>query len=163
MSLVSDIMRSYRAPRQVVEKRLGFVGEAGALATLMAAAALIFVSQWPNLAREAHLDPSIPLEARLGGALFGLLFVMPLIAYIAAGLIWAIMRFVTGHANALAVRFALFWALLAVTPLWLFHGFMTAFIGGNLIVDAIGLAVLVAFLAILIGGLKAARGQVAEI
>ena len=60
--------------------------EGRALATLIGACLLIFVAQWPGLARAAYVDPAIPLDARMGGALLGTLFLLPPIAYAVAAL-----------------------------------------------------------------------------
>lgn len=163
MSLVADILRSYRAPRRVVEDRLPFATEGSALGTLMVACALIFVSQWPGLARAAHFDPTVPLDARLGGALFGLMFVLPLLAYGLAGGIWVLVRMASGPISGLSVRFALFWALFAASPLWLLYGLASGFDGKSVATEALGLVALLAFLAILVGGLRAVGAQSAEV
>ena len=62
MSLVADIAKSYWAPGVVVATRLRVVSEPQALATLMGACLLIFVGQWPVIARAAFLDPEIELS-----------------------------------------------------------------------------------------------------
>jgi hypothetical protein len=81
----TDIVRTYRAPRRVVREKLANgEREDRALATLIGACFLIFVSQWPLLSRQAYLDPSVPLDARMGGALMGWLFIAPLAAYVMA-------------------------------------------------------------------------------
>jgi hypothetical protein len=72
MPVSTDILESYVRPRQVFRRKLdGGTDEGRALATLIGACLLIFVAQWPGLARAAHADPAIPLDARMGGALMG--------------------------------------------------------------------------------------------
>ena len=70
MSIVLDIMRTYRAPRQVQlrQMRAGANSEGRALAVLMGACFLMFVATLPNLSRLAFLDPSVPFEGRMAGA-----------------------------------------------------------------------------------------------
>ena len=87
MPVSTDILESYVRPRQVFRRKLeGGTHEGRALATLIGACLLIFVAQWPGQAREAHINPAIPLDARMGGALLGTLFLLPPIAYAVAAL-----------------------------------------------------------------------------
>ena len=50
------------------------LSEPALLALLLGTMAVYFVAQWPAHARAAALDPSVPLQARLGGALLATLF-----------------------------------------------------------------------------------------
>ncbi len=159
MSLVSDILRSYRAPGLVARNRVSHSSEAKALATLMCASLIIFVAQWPRLAREAHFDPSMPLDARIVGALFGLLFIMPLAAYVFGMIIWMSVRVIRGPVPGLHVRVALFWSLLVVAPLWLAHGFFAGLFDKSVAVDVIGLIALLAFIGVLFGALRGVSDQ----
>lgn len=125
MSVVLDIFRTYRKPSAVFERRLsGPPREDRALAVLMGACFLIFIAQWPRLSREAFLDDSIPLDARMGGALFGWVMVMPLVFYVLSLLIQGALAVFGARAPGAKVRMAVFWALLASTPLWLLAGLM---------------------------------------
>jgi hypothetical protein len=131
MSLSTDILRSYRAPRLVVREQLGAGRrEDRVLVYLMLACVLIFVAQWPGVTRAAQLDPSVPLQARLGGVLMAVLFVLPLIAYALAFLIWLALRLV-GPVSAYGVRLALFWAVLAITPLMLAQAALSTALTGK--------------------------------
>ena len=130
MSVTNDIARTYRAPRAVLRNRIAAGATEGrALAILMAGCLLMFVAQWPGLSRAAYADPSIPVEARIGGALMAWLFVMPLVFYIIAALTHVIARLFGGTASWLEARMALFWALLAAAPLWLLTGLVAGFVG----------------------------------
>jgi len=146
MPISTDIVESYRRPRRVFRRRLAGAQEAQALAVLMGACLLIFVAQWPGLARDAHLDPSIPLDARLGGALLASLFLLPLIAYGIAAISHLGARVLGGNGSFLGARLALFWALLAVSPLMLLHGLVRGFIGAGPAQTAVSVAVLAVFL-----------------
>ena len=159
MSVVQDIFRSYRTPGAVYLERLPGVTEANAFAILVGATLIIFASQWPRIARDAHFDPSIPFDARIGGAILGIVFVYPLVAYVFAGLLWMALRLVGKGVSGVAVRLALFWSLLAATPFWLAHGFLAGFLGQGAIVDIVGIAVIVAFVFVLVGALRALIGS----
>lgn len=130
MSVVLDIVRTYRAPRDTIGRRIGAeVREDRALAVLMGACVLIFVAQWPRLAREAWLDPEIGFDARLAGALFAWLFLMPLVFYGVSLILTGLLRLIGRPANGYSVRMALFWGLLAATPLFLLTGLTAGFVG----------------------------------
>ncbi len=87
MAVTTDILRAWGQPRGLIREKLAAgLREDRALATVMGAGLLLFVAQWPRLAREAHLDPSVPLDARMGGALLALLFMLPLALYALAAL-----------------------------------------------------------------------------
>ena len=130
MAVSTDIVRTYRAPRRVVRDLLARgPREDRALAFLMVACLLIFVAQWPRLSREAFLAPEIPLEARMGGALMGWIFVAPLLAYGLAALTRLVARVLGGQGSFYSARLALFWSLLAATPLFLLNGLVAGFVG----------------------------------
>lgn len=157
MSLVLDIARTFRAPREVLSRRLASgAQESRALAMLLGACALIFVAQWPRLAREAFLDPSISLEARMAGALFAWLMIMPLVFYGAALLLTLVTRIIGPPVPGPACRIVLFWALLASTPLWLLAGLMAGFAPGPGFA-IFSLAALIAVLVFTAAGIKTAR------
>ncbi len=144
MGLVPDILRGWRDPAGLVQAKLG-QGEGAAVAAVMGASFLLFVAQWPRLAREAHLAPEIPLEARLGAALLGLVFVLPLVLYGLAALSQIVLRGFGMRISGYAARVALFWAFLCLTPLLLLHGLAVGFLGHGLQVSVVGAVVLGGF------------------
>lgn len=146
MAIATDIVQSWRSPRAVLRRRLDTAREADALAVLMMACGLIFLSQWPGLARAAHLDPSIPLDARLGGAMMGAVFLLPPLAYGLAAVSHLVARALGGKGDWLGARMALFWALLAVSPLMLLQGLVAGFIGHGPALTLVGVIVGVVFL-----------------
>lgn len=149
MSVALDILRTYRAPRDVQGRRMdGPPREDRALAIVMGACFLVFVAQWPRLAREAFLDPSIPLEARMSGALFAWLMVMPLFLYAFSLALQALLAVLGRRTSGFRVRMAIFWALLASCPLWLLSGLMAGFAGGGagaMLVSALAFAAFALF------------------
>ncbi len=154
MAITSDIVESYRRPRAVVRRYLEGGGqEARALAVLMGACLLMFVAQWPALARAAHFDPLVPLQARMGASLVAMMFMVPLIAYAVAAVSHLVARAFGGQGSFLSARVALFWSLLAISPLMLMQGLLNGFIGEGAGVTISGVIVFAAFLAIWINAL----------
>lgn len=130
MSLTREIRLSWRAPRTAIRRQLADgLREDRALIYLVVACLLIFVAQWPRLSREAHLDPSVPLDARIGAALLGWLFMAPLFFYALAALSHLVARALGGQGSWFSARLALFWTLLVVSPLFLFDGLVAGFLG----------------------------------
>lgn len=163
MSVTLDILRTYRAPGQVLRRRVaGPPSEARALAVLMAGCLLMFVAQWPVQSRLAYEDPSIPLDARIGAALQGWIFFVPLMAYAIAALSHVIARLFGGQANWYEARMALFWALLAAAPLWLFNGLVAGFVGPGPTQNGVGLLAALAFLVFWGAGLWAVERNTAR-
>ena len=147
MSITLRILSSWRAPRRTMRAMLAAgPREDRALATLFAACLILFVAQWPALSRAAHLDPSIPLQARMSGALMATLFIVPLLAYALAALTRLVARVMGGHGTWYSARLALFWALLAIAPLVLLQGLVIGFIGPGPTATLVGLVVLAGFL-----------------
>lgn len=156
MAVSTDILHSFSRPRVVLRSlRDGERREARVLVYLMLACALVFVAQWPRLARQAHLDDSIPLDALLAGALFGWVFVAPLLFYAAAMLLTLAMRLIA-PVQPFDVRLALFWALLVASPLALLQGMVTGLIGSGVAALVTGIAVSGVFGVVLVAGLRVA-------
>lgn len=160
MSIAADILRTYRTPRLVLEDRVhGSPREDRALAMLVAACVMIFVAQWPRLARESWLDPAIDLQARLAGALFAWGMVMPLAFYAIALAIFLGLRLMGRDVTAYQVRVSLFWALLASVPLWLFSGLVAGFAGPGATVSVLSALGLIAVVVFTRAGIGAARTE----
>jgi hypothetical protein len=146
MPVVSDIRAAWVRPDAFIARKLADgVREDRALAVLMGACGLSFVAQWPALSRAAHLDPSVPLDARMGGALMGVLFLLPLFAYGVAAISHLAARVLGGRGTWFGARLALFWALLASSPLMLLMGLTAGFMGQGVAATALGVVVFGAF------------------
>lgn len=130
--------------------------EPQALAVLMGGALLAFASQWPGHARAAHLDPSIPLDARIGGAILGALFLLPLLGYALAGVTQLIAHLAGFRPQAVQMRMALFWAFLAATLAMLLAGLVEGLNGPGLPLSLLRAAAGLGFLAFWGAGLVAA-------
>lgn len=146
MGVMGDIVAFWRAPRATFRaRRAEGVREDRAFAALVAASGLAFVAQWPGLARAAHLDPAVPLDARLGGALMGSIFLLPLCAYGVAALSHLAARMLGGRGDGYGARLALFWAFLSASPLMLMGGALAGLAGPGPVTTVAGLLVFAAF------------------
>src|SRR6056297_2821412 len=104
--------------------------EERALVYLLGACLVIFMAQWPRLQREAVLNPDAPpLDAQIGGALFAWMFLMPLVFYLVAALSHIVARLLGGRGTWYRARLALFWTLLAVSPLMMLYGLVAGLVG----------------------------------
>lgn len=109
---------------------------------------LMFVARWPSLARAAHLDPSIPLPARMGGAMVGLVIILPLILYGLAAMLHLIARVFGATGGFLSARLSLFWALFVTMPLFLALGLVEGFAGRGALSQVFGFVVLACLIVI---------------
>lgn len=163
MSMTMNILRSYRAPRAVLRGLIDQgLREPQVLFFGTLACALIYVAQWPALSRAAALDPSVTFEQRMGGALFGTIFLLPLILYGVAGVLQVAMRVFGRAVPGLWVRAAVFWSLLCVTPLMLLQAALSAAFGPLGVALVFGFVVAAVFAYILIQGLREVAGMAAE-
>lgn len=157
MAITRDIARTFRAPGAVLDDLARRDRREGRLLFyLMLGCALAFVAQWPRLARQAQLDPEVPFEGLMTGALFGMLFVVPLVAYALSGLIGLALRVTRRRAEGFDLRLALFWSFLAVSPLMLLQGLVEGIIGAGLQASLLGLVVFAVFVIFVVSGLRRA-------
>ncbi|MCX7565447.1 YIP1 family protein [Sulfitobacter sp. F26169L] len=159
MALTQDILATYKGPGRVVSRFLAQGrNEVRALLFLLIAGMLMFVATAPFQAREAQLNPEVPLAARLYWSAFFFVFIMPILVYLFAilvrGLAWIARRKVTGF----EIRFTLIWALLASTPVILLTGLTAAFIGPGIQLQLLGFVWLAVFGWFWASGLLRAEG-----
>ncbi|WP_299612620.1 YIP1 family protein [uncultured Tateyamaria sp.] len=152
MAITRNISATYRGPGRVI-RRLLELGqrEDRALAYLMASCALIFIAQLPRLAREAHLTGQ-DLNMLMGATLMAWIFIAPLLLYVIAFVVRGIGRVLGGKGTAYGARLALFWALLASSPLILLHGLVAGFVGPGIELQIVGMIWFLAFMWFWIGG-----------
>lgn len=138
MALTRDILRTWRGPRVVMRDLLA-VGprEDRALAYLMSACFVIFLAQWPRLSREAFLGGQ-ELSQRISYEFVSWLIVWPLVFYVLALIIHTVLLVFRARGSWFGARLALFWALLASSPLMLLYGLMAGFAGPTPGTDLIG-------------------------
>lgn len=158
MSIALEIVRTYCAPKEVQMRQMqaGEKSEGRALAVLMGACFLLFIATLPNLSRQAFLDPSVPFQGRMAGAFFAWLLMMPLVFYALSIVVKLVLKVVRKDAPGHHVRMAMFWALLASSPLWLLSGLAAGFTGESAGTTLSGVAAISAFLVFTIFGLVAA-------
>ncbi len=167
MTVSTDILRTWRAPRQVM-RRLLEMGqrEDRALAFLMAACLLIFIGQWPRLVRLSEgigvsAGAEVPELSRLISYEFvSWIVVWPLMFYIIAGISHLVAKVLGGKGTWFGARLALFWALLASSPAMLLYGLLMGFNGaaiGTQLVGMVWLGALVLFW--ILGLIEAEKGR----
>lgn len=161
MPVTNDIVRTWRRPRAVVKELLSHgPREDRAIAYLMAACLLIFVAQWPRLARRAagfELAPGAEapdLTQLMAYEFMGWIMIWPLLMYMIAALIHSIFKVFGGQGSHYSARIALFWSLLATTPVLLLYGLMAGFLGPGPGTNLVGAIWLIAFAVI---GIQAFR------
>lgn len=161
MSVLGDIAASYAGPHKVVARHMAMgQREDRALAILMAGCTMLFVSSWPYNARLAHLEGQ-DMGPLIGGSLFALMFMAPLLFYVLSGVVGVVLGLGGWKGGAYGSRFALFWALLATSPLLLLHGLVKGFVGPGLQEQAVGAIWFTVFLWFWISGLFQAGRSVA--
>lgn len=155
MSTASAIFKSYRAPRAVARSlRDAGADEGTGLTWLFVACMLFFVAQLPELARVAHLsDGETPLFGLALGTFFGTLLLAPILFFVIGTLTHGVARLLGGKGRPTDARLALFWGLLASSPLVLFHGLIAGFAGPGAIAGFVALLAFAAFLWIWLNGL----------
>ena len=152
MSVSQDIVATYRGPGKVVRTLIGTgQREDRALMFLMFGCGLTFLAQLPRLAREAHLTGA-DLNMAMGGALAAWLLIAPLAFYALAAMARGVGKLLGGRGSMYGARVALFWALLAASPLMLLWGLVAGFVGPGLQMQLVGLAWLAAFGWFWVGG-----------
>ncbi len=155
MPVTSDITATYRGPGRVMRRLLGMgAREDRALVFLMGFCLIAFVAQLPRLARQAHLQDA-DLSMLMAGALMGSVFVLPLVLYLLAGLSHLARRALGRPSSGYSTRLALFWSLLASTPIVLLYGLIAGFIGPGPVLQGVGLLWLGIFLWFWIASLRA--------
>jgi hypothetical protein len=155
MAVTRNITATYRGPGRVLTGLLALgQREDRALAYLMAGCVVVFIAQLPRLARQAHLTGE-ELDMLMGASLMAWIFIAPLALYCVAGFSHLVLRLLRRGGTAYGARLALFWALLASSPLMLLHGLVAGFVGPGLELQLVGFVWLAVFLWFWLGGLVA--------
>lgn len=160
MSVTTDIVRTWRRPRTVIRDLLGQGRrEDRAIVFLMISCFLIFVAQWPRLRRVSEgYEPSpwpedMNFEGMMTYTFFAAVIVLPLVMYGVAALSHLVAKLFGGKGSFYTARLALFWTLLAMSPLILFYGLVRGLIGpgdqATLVGGVGGLAFVIIWLACL--------------
>ena len=156
MALTTDIAATYRRPWAVARSKVASGREELALAYVMLGCGLVFVGQWPRLQRQAYLGGE-DLQPLIGGALFAWVFAAPVLLYLLAWLVHQAARLARRPVGAFGSRMALFWALVAASPLWLLNGLVAGMIGPGPALSTVGALGVGAFAWFWVAGLRAAH------
>lgn len=156
MALTTDIVATYRRPGAVAERKIATRREELALIYLMIGCGLVFIGQWPKLQRDAYLSGT-DLQPLIGASLFAWIFAAPVLFYIVAWLVHLAARALRRPVGGFGARMALFWALVAASPLWLLNGLTAGMIGPGPALTIVGALAAGAFVWFWIAGLRAAR------
>ncbi|MQY41487.1 YIP1 family protein [Epibacterium sp. SM1969] len=154
MAITTEILATYRQPRKVIARLLAAGPREDRLVALaMGSCAIMFIAQMPKLARIAHINDQ-ELSSLMGGSLMALMFILPLLLYSLAFVFHLLARAFGGQGHGYRARIALFWAMMASTPLMLLHGLVAGFIGAGTALNLVGALWLAAVLWFLMTGLK---------
>lgn len=158
MSITDDIMATYRGPGRVIERfmRQGR-NEVRALLFVLIGGLLVFIASAPFQAREAQIDPDGPLAVRLYWSAFLWIFLLPLMMYGFAAVVWMMSKLARKRITGYAARLTLFWALLASTPVLLLLGLVAGMIGPGAQLNVVVVIWLAVFGWFWLGGLIAAE------
>lgn len=145
MSITTDIVETWRRPRVVVRRHLARgQSEPFAFSLLVAFLVLAFVAQWPAASRAAFEDGNTPVAPRLLAIALALLATIPLWYGLAAAS-RLVARVFGGRGSWYGARIALFWSLVAITPLMLLQGLVSGLIGPGPGLTAVGAIAAVGF------------------
>lgn len=156
MALTTDIVATYRRPVRIAREKIATRREELALIYLMIGCGLVFIGQWPRLQREAYLAGE-DLQPLVGASLFAWIFAAPVLLYLLAWLVHLAARLVRRPVGGFGSRMALFWALVAASPLWLLNGLTAGMVGPGPALAVVGFVAAAAFLWFWAAGLKAAH------
>ena len=157
MSLSREIVATYRGPGAVMRRLLAQgPREDRALMFVMAACAMFFVAQMPALARQAHLEGS-ELNPLMGASLLACMVILPLALYVLAALSHLVAKLFRGRGTGYGARLALFWALVAASPLLLLNGLVAGFVGQGVQLSLVGLLWFLVFLWFWVSSLRVAE------
>ena len=115
------------------------------LGALLALTAAVGIVRFPDTLRRMHAATK-PQVVGLILVLMGAVFLLPLILYAFAAASHVVARLAGGKGSWFNARMALFWALLAVSPLMLLNGLVAGFMGQGPALTVTGLVVAAGFL-----------------
>lgn len=128
MAVTTDIVESWRRPQSVVRRHLQRGrSEAFAFSLLFVFLLISFIAQIPGAARVTALDPAVPMSPQMLAIGLGLLATIPVFYALAWISQFAVRKFGAGY----GARIALFWSLVAVSPLVLLVGLVAGMIGSG--------------------------------
>ncbi len=152
MAVSTHMFRSWRRPKEVMRHLLtAGQREDRLVGYVMGACLLIYIAQWPRLMRVDQFelygpDGASDFQMNAGVSFFAIMIVWPLALYALAAITHILAKPLQTKGTHYGARLALFWALLASTPLLLLHGLTMGFIGPGTAASAVGFVWLCLFL-----------------
>ena len=165
MAVTTDIVRTWRTPRVVMRELLSHgQREDRAIAYVMVACLIVYVAQWPRLKRAEQFelygpDGASDFQMNAGITFFAMIIVWPLLLYCIAAISHLIAKIFRAKGTHYSARLALFWALLATTPVLLLHGLTFGLIGPGPAANLVGGVWVIAFGVIWGQCLRVAEGE----
>ena len=154
MSVVINISKTYYKPNQTYTKLFAAgVSEKDNLAYLVGGCVISFVSQWPAQSRQAFINQQ-PVDELMGAILLSNLFLLPLIFYFVAAIIFIFAKIFKSNILGAELRLIIFWSYLASTPILLLVGLIQGFFGKNYQYYTVAGLWLSVFLAFVYSGLR---------
>lgn len=145
MSLTADMRQSWTGHRRVVRRHLSRGrSEPFVFTFLLVFMILAFVSQYPRAARIALENPEMLLPAQLLGLAYGMLIFLPF-AYALAAISHVVARALGARSTWYGARLALFYSLVAASPLMLLQGLVAGVLGLGMQPFLVGIFALTAF------------------
>jgi hypothetical protein len=146
VGIVADVRSSLRhGPRAVVRAHLAQgPQEARAFAFLMIGCGLVFVAQWPRLARASH-ETGAEFARLAAYEMLAWMTMWPLLFFLLALIAHGTSRALGGQGTAWGARLALFWSWLAAAPFALGAGIVAGFAGPGPAANLAGVVWLGAF------------------
>lgn len=144
MAVSQNMFRTWRNPRKVMRELLAQgQREDRLIGYVMAACLMIYVAQWPRLKRAEQFeqyggDGASDFQMNAGIAFFSIMIVWPLALYAIAAISRLVARLFGGKGSSFGARLALFWTLLATTPVLLLHGLTVGFLGAGIQANIVG-------------------------
>jgi len=135
----TNVVATYtRGPGTVMRRLLAFgQREDRALMYLMVACIIMAAGSLPGISRRAFLEGT-EAGPQLQAAVLGWVLIAPLMLYLIAPVPRLIGKAFGGRGTWYGARLALFWALLAASPLYLLLGLTDGFVGQGLDWRAVG-------------------------
>lgn len=133
MSLVANIARAYRAPRDAFRAELAQLSEPRTLMFAVLFGLLTFVARMPEIAALSFVAEDDPAtrNARYGSMFVACVIMLPLFMYLIGFVAHAVMRLFGGRASWAEARLAFFWSALVSAPLVLIGGALKVFSPGT--------------------------------
>ncbi len=145
MSLTTDMRQSWTGHRRVVRRHiLRGRSEPFVFTFLFVFMVLAFIAQYPRAARLALENPQSPLAPQMLGLAMGLLATLPF-WYGLAALSHLIARALGAKSTWYGARLALFYSLVAASPLVLLQGLVVGIVGIGMQSFLVGIVAITAF------------------